>query len=202
MRDLINYAQRTGPATVELLAYSNEDILRGVAAAASAIRGYLPTFRLDVIRDGATERFLGLPEWTDGRRTSIASSPAISPATASPTSWRRTSGENRTLNVNIMEELGLRYGLFRQGEDGPERVRVQGSAIIVEPRPIRGSVFTMISEHQDQVHTIVELFRRTMGVSSGSSRSSSTATCRAPSGRLRAMVAEAPTPAQRSLLAG
>lgn len=158
VRDLINYAQRTGQAAIELLAYSNEDILRGIAGAAFGFPGYLPTFRLDVTCGEELQRFIGLPEW-DGTK------PDFDRIIADHFSGDRFGyfmaahfGENRSMNLNIMNDLGLRYGVYREGAAGPERVRVQGSAIVVEARPIRGSVFTMISENVEEVHKVVELF--------------------------------------------
>lgn len=47
-RDLVAYAQRTGPATIRLLAFSNEDILRAIAGAAFGYPSFVPTFRLDI----------------------------------------------------------------------------------------------------------------------------------------------------------
>jgi Endonuclease NucS len=158
VRDLINYAERTGPATVDLVAFSNDDILRSIAAAAFGYPGYLPMLRLDIRRRDSMERFIGLPEW-DGTATNFD---RIIGAYFEGDRFgyfiTAHFGENRGMNHDIMNDLGLHYRVYREGETGPERVRVQGSRIIVDSRPIRGSVSTMIGENVDEVHKIVALF--------------------------------------------
>jgi hypothetical protein len=57
-----------------------------------------------------------------------------------------------------MKDLGLRYSVFREGESGPERIRVQGSSIIVPPQPIKGSISSLIETNVEEVHKIVALF--------------------------------------------
>lgn len=57
-----------------------------------------------------------------------------------------------------MKGLGLRYSVFREGESGPERIRVQGSSIIVSPQPIKGSITSLIQANVGEVHKIVALF--------------------------------------------
>ncbi|MFO1124624.1 MAG: hypothetical protein U1E25_04580 [Methylocystis sp.] len=54
---------RGGSTRIELIAYNPEDILRAIAASAFGFTGYVSTFRLEIENDGATERFIGLPEW-------------------------------------------------------------------------------------------------------------------------------------------
>lgn len=158
-RDLMAYAQHTGPATISLLAFSNEDVLRGIAGAAFGYPGFLPTFRLDIDRLGQErERFIGLPEW-DGT-TPDFDSILSSHFGEDPFNYflAHHFGENRGVNLDIMKDLGLRYFVFREGEHGPERIRVQGSSIIVSPQPIKGSIFSLIDANVEEVHKIVALF--------------------------------------------
>ena len=155
---LIRYAERKpGPATIELFAYSPEDILRAIASSAFGFPGYLPMFRLDITHEGETERFIGLPEW-DGTK------PNFDKVIAEHFSGDDFGyflachfGENRTMNRDIMVDLGLRYSVFRAGEGGPQRIRVQGSTIVPVKGEIR-SVNQLISENVEEVHKIVALF--------------------------------------------
>jgi hypothetical protein len=158
---LVRYAERKGgPARVELIAYSPEDILRAIAASAFGFPGYVPTFRLDIEHNGSVERFIGLPEW-DG------SPPNFDKLFAEHFSGDSFGyfiachfGENRSMNRDIMTDLGLHYGVFREGESGPERIRVQGASII----PVRGAIRSMnlmIHEHQEEVGKLVEIFMTT-----------------------------------------
>jgi hypothetical protein len=159
VRDLMNYAQRTGPAMIELIAFSNEDILRGIAGMAFGFTGYLPEFRLEITRGATIERFIGLVEW-DGTAPDLEKIVAKH-FMGDPFSYFMAVhfGENRTMNLDIMNDLGLTYKVFRTGDDArPERIRVQGSSIRIESRPMIGSVATMISKHTEQVGKIVELF--------------------------------------------
>lgn len=158
---LIRYAERKcGPAQIELVAYSPEDILPAIAASAFGFLGYVPIFRLDIERDDAIERFIGLPEW-DG------SPPDFNKIFADHFSGEtfnyftaRHFGENRSMNRDIMTDLGMRYGVFREGESGLERIRVQGASIV----PVRGvirSMNLMIQEHKEEVSELVEMFMTT-----------------------------------------
>ena len=158
-RDLVAYAQRTGPATIRLVAFSNEDILRAIAGAAFGFPGFMPTFRLDIERTGkALERFIGLPEW-DGTTPDFD---RILNAHFGDDPFdyflAYHFGENRGVNVDIMRDLGLRYAVFRAGDNGPERIRVQGSAIVVSPQPIKGSIPSLIDTNVEEVHKIVAIF--------------------------------------------
>lgn len=158
---LIRYAGRKGgPSRLDLVAYSPEDILRAIAGSAFGFPGYVPTFRLDIEHDGAIERFIGLPEW-DG------SSPDFKKVIAEHFSGDNFAyfmachfGENRSMNRDIMIDLGMRYGVFREDASGPERVRVQGSSIIPVKGDIR-SINLMIHEHQEEVGKLVDIFMTT-----------------------------------------
>lgn len=158
-RDLVAYAQRTGPATIRLVTFSSEDILRAIAGAAFGYPGFVPTFRLDIERlRQERERFIGLPEW-DGTPPDFDSI-LSSHFGEDPFNYfiAYNFGENRGVNIDIIKDLGLRYSVFREGESGPERIRVQGSSIIVSSQPIRGSISSLIEANVEEVHKIVALF--------------------------------------------
>nr|WP_321440567.1 endonuclease NucS domain-containing protein [uncultured Hyphomonas sp.] len=158
---LIRYAERKGGcARIELVAYSPDDILRAIAASAFGFPGYVPMFRLDIECNGAVERFLGLPEWD------------VSPPDFDKVITEHFSGdsfgyfiachfgEQRSMNHDIMTDLGLRYSVFREGESGPERVRVQGASIVPVKGAIR-SINAMIGEHAEEIGKLVEIFMTT-----------------------------------------
>jgi len=155
----LSYAQRTGPASIVCTAFCNDDILRAVAGVAFGFPGFVPGFRLDIVReDGQTERFIGLPEW---RGSAIEFDPIIAKhfgGDAFSYFMACHFGEQRALNADIMSELGLEYAVFREGATGPERIRVQGSSVVVSRQPIQGSIGTLISENLEEVEKIVDLF--------------------------------------------
>ena len=158
---LIRYAERKiGPVQIDLVAYCLDDILRTIAASAFGFPGYVPTFRLDIEYNGEVERFIGLPEW-DG------SPPDFDKVIAEHFSGDNFGyflachfGENRSINHDIMTDLGLRYAVFREGDSGSERVRVQGASIIPVKGTIR-SINRMIHEHHEEIGKIVEIFMST-----------------------------------------
>lgn len=159
--DLLAYAEKTGPATIAMSAFSNEDVLRSIAGAAFGYPAYVPTFRLEIARDGQDlETFMGLPEW-DG---STFDFDAVLEAHFGDDPFAYFIachfGENRGLNADIMNDLGLRYIVFRMGENGPEAARVVGSSVVSSPRKIRGSIFGLIDANHDEVHKIVSLFMK------------------------------------------
>ncbi len=157
--DLLAYAERTGPATVRIIAFSNEDILRAIAGAAFNYPAYVPTFRLEIEREGQpTEVFMGLPEWegTPFDFDAVLTAHFGDDPFAYFIAYH--FGENRGINADIMADLGLRYIVFRMGQGGPERIRVVGSSIVGSPRPMKGSVFSLIEANVDEVHEIVALF--------------------------------------------
>jgi len=157
--DLLTYAEKTGPAIVSIAAFNNEDVLRTIAGAAFGYPAYIPTFRIEIERQGqVAEVFMGVPEW-DG--TSFDFDAVIKAYfDGDPFAYFIAChfGENRGLNADIMADLGLRYIACRMGEGGPERIRVQGSSVVRSPQKIKGSIFSLIEANTEEVHKIVALF--------------------------------------------
>ncbi|RIA34238.1 uncharacterized protein DUF91 [Stenotrophomonas sp. AG209] len=158
---LIRYAERKGgSARIDLIVYSPDDILRAIAASACGFPGYVPAFSLEVECNGTVERFFGYPEW-DG------SPPDFDRIFVEHFSGDSSGyflachfGANRSLNGDIMADLGLSYGVFREGAPSPERVRVQGASIV----PVKGAIRPMNQmalEHHEEVGKLVEIFMTT-----------------------------------------
>lgn len=156
---LVRYAERKpGSASVEVAAFSNEDVLRGVAGMAFGYPLYCPTFRLSITHAGVTESFFGLLEW-DG--TALNFDKIIADHFGGDTFAYFLSvnfGENRSLNRDILADMGLRYSVFREAGGQGERVRVQGSSIVVDKRPIIGSIPTLIDQNMDETGKLVAMF--------------------------------------------
>jgi len=157
--DLLAYAERGGPATIMITAFSNEDILRSIAGAAFGYPAYIPSLRLEIKRDDRPlETFMGAPEW-DG---TLFDFDAVRSAHFGDDPFAYFIachfGENRGINADLMAALGLRYIVFRMGEEGAERIRIVGASIVGSPQPIKGSVFRLIEANKSEVHKIVALF--------------------------------------------
>ena len=121
--------------------------------------GFAPTFRLTIQRGAAqTEQFIGLLEW-DG--SSIAFEPIVrNYFEGDPFGYFMAHhfGGHRSFDQDIIRDLGLSQAVFREGPDGPERVRVQGSAVLTAPQQVRGSIPSLIHANVEEVKKIVDLF--------------------------------------------
>jgi hypothetical protein len=157
--DLLSYAIRTGPAEIHLQAFSNDDILRATAGMAFGHPGFAPTFRLDIRRpDESFERFIGLTEW-DGKALDFdALMSTHFPGDNFGYFIECHFGAHRSKNLDIMADMGLSYGVFRETDSGPQRIRVQGSVVVGSPRSIIGSIPSLIDSNVDEVHKLVALF--------------------------------------------
>lgn len=157
--DLLAYADKTGPATVEIIAFSNEDVLRAIAGAAFNYPGFVPTYRFTIDRPSAAqETFFGLIEWDgtafdfdrivkehfDGDRFSYFIATHF--------------GENRSMNADIMADLGLNYVTLRQADCGLEKIRVLGASVTAVSRKVGHGIFGAVGPNQDEVGKIVEMF--------------------------------------------
>lgn len=166
---LVRYAERKpGPTTIEIAAFSNEDALRAVAGMAFGYPGYAPTFQISIIHEGVAERFVGLLEW-DG--TALDFDKIIAKHFGGDTFAYFLAvhmGGNRSINRDILADMGLRYSVFREMDGRPERVRVQGSSILVDKRPVLGSIPTLIDQNMEETHKLVAMF---MEIDQGFARS-------------------------------
>ncbi len=157
--DLLAYAGKTGPATVEMTAFSNEDVLRALAGAAFNYPGFMPTYRFTIDRPGAPQEvFFGLIEWDgtafdvdrimeerfDGDRFSYFIATHF--------------GENRGMNADIMADLGLHYVTLRQTDEGVEKIRVLGASVAPVSSDVGHGIFGTIEPNKDEVGKIVEMF--------------------------------------------
>lgn len=67
-------------------------------------------------------------------------------------------GAHRSKNLDIMTDMGLSYGVFRERDSGPQWIRVQGSVVVGSPRSIVGSIPSLIDSNVDEVAKLVALF--------------------------------------------
>lgn len=159
LKDLLSYAQRTGPAKISLKAFCNDDILRAIAGVAFGYPGFVSTFRLEIDRPGGQkERFFGLQEWD---ASEISFEKIVQKYfEGDPFCYLMAChfGEHRTLNHDIMNELGLTNVVCRESGSQLEKIRIQGSAVVASSQPMKGSITSLIDRNVDEVKKIVELF--------------------------------------------
>jgi hypothetical protein len=157
-RDLVDYARKTRARSVRLRAFSNEDILLAVAASAFLYPKYQPMFQFDIERhEGESETLVGMVEW-NGKQPNFDHVLAKF-FDGDPWAYfmQRHFGTHRSINFDIMAELGLEFGVFRRTDRSVERVRVHGASLagaVAKPRIL----FQFVDENVDEVKKIVDMF--------------------------------------------
>lgn len=155
---LLRYAERLGEATIKVTAFSNEDVLRTVAALMVGAPMFVPYMSLEIEHAKGKEAYFGALEW-DG-----------TPFDLRGMMIRRyqgdffnhllnyTLGSNRGSNHELMTDLGLRYGVFRRTDDQIERVRVQGTMVVAQGDPPPRLLAEFLEENADAVGDLLSLF--------------------------------------------
>ncbi len=121
----------------------------------------MPSFRLDLTAPGKTESYFGLLEW-DGTPFSF-DGVVKKNFGGDPFSYFLAvgMGHNRQVNRDLLQGMGLSYGVFRQGKREMERVRVQGSIVVTEERPVVGFIPALIDKNVEEVGHLVAMFMET-----------------------------------------
>ncbi|EMN5660569.1 DUF91 domain-containing protein [Providencia rettgeri] len=161
---LIHYAKnKQGNIKIAVRAFNPEDILRSIAASVFGYPAYTPTFNVDIECEGNLERFIGIVEW-NGRQPDF--NKIIGDHFEGEMLGYFTAchfGENKTINHDVMLDLGLSYSVLRVNANKSQRIRVQGSSII----PIKGEVRSLnqlVSEYENET---IQLAKQFMAVDSG-----------------------------------
>lgn len=121
--------------------------------------GFAPTFCVDICRANESfERFIGLPEW-DGKKLEFDSLMSTHfPGDNFGYFLEHHIEAHRSKNLDIMADMGLSYGVFRETDSGPQRIRVQGSIVVGSTRSIIGSIPSLIESNVEEVQKLVALF--------------------------------------------
>lgn len=158
VHQLIRYAKnKQGYTKISICAFSPEDILRTIAALFFGYQAYNPIFNFSIEHAGNIERFIGIVEW-DGSHPNfdkIIDEHFWGEIMGYFTAYH--FGDNKTINHDVMADLGLRYSVLSINDLKPHRIRVQGSSII----PVKGEIrplHNLILEHEDEVSKLSEKF--------------------------------------------
>lgn len=125
IRDLCTYASRSCAKSIRVRAFSNEDILRALAALSIGRQEFTPSLYVEILYPHRTDRVVGTIEW-NGRRPNLDD---IIKTYLNNDSFYyfmlRHFGEQRSINADIMAELGLSYGIGKIGRQTiyPARIR-------------------------------------------------------------------------------
>lgn len=158
---LLRYVERRGDAQVKVTAFSNEDVLRSVAGMMMGLPIFMPWVRVDIDHSGGTESFIGAFEWDgssfdfDQMVNDRFSGDFFNYFTG------HTLGSNRTLNSNLMADLGLRYGMFRMRPGGPERFRVQGTTVAPAAGVAPRFIVEFLKANEATAESLAEAFMST-----------------------------------------
>jgi hypothetical protein len=158
VRDLCSYASKSGAHTLRLRAFSNDDIIRTVAGFFLGHSGYHPALRVDITYCDRVEIIRGVIDW-DGH---IADFHRLMTDHFQGDGFRYFMlchfGDNRGMNADLMDELGLRYDIARETPEGLVNVRI-GGASLADARAVgRKSITKFLEENEDFVAGIANLF--------------------------------------------
>lgn len=157
VRQIVDYAKHTGASEVRLSGFSTDDIIKSIAWLAIGDPRLVPHFVATVVLPTHEEIFLGVVEWSGscGSWEEIVAS--VLDGDANSIMWLRHFGEVRSLNRDIMEAMGLSYGLMHKPatDQTPYWSRLQGISV-VKRQGKRSHFIEMLSECEALVSAIVE----------------------------------------------
>lgn len=158
-RDLVEYARHHGPAVMWLRVFTNEDILRILAAEYYGGSLYTPEYQLVIDFPDRRESFEGFIDW-NGANVDFKG------ALESHFGGRRFRyfglfhfGSHRPMNQDVMSDLGLRYSIRDKSCSELHRVRAQGD--VLRRQNIKGGLGDFVSAHRDDLKELAELFIET-----------------------------------------
>jgi hypothetical protein len=158
VHDLCTYAQKSGATSIHLRAFSNEDILRTLAGIAIGYLGYMPALVVEINRGTTLECIYGSLEWNgktphfDEILTNFFDSDGFHYFTLCH------FGEQKQINADLMEELGLAYAICRIGEGKPISVRARPSSLEDMQNQNRKSLEAFLTANTAFVKQLVDLF--------------------------------------------
>lgn len=160
VRDLCDYAKRTGGLSVQLRAFSNEDIFRSLAGLAIGYAGYVPTFQFDVRRADGIETYIGVINWA-------GCNPDFAHLVANHFEGdsfgyfvARHFGANRGQNADLMTDMGLSYSVARATPQGPAQIRIHGASISEVRSSAHRPLIALLQENPNFASALIEFFLR------------------------------------------
>lgn len=158
VHQLIHYAQqKTGNVKIIIQAFSSDDILRSITGLAFGYPHYIPCFTFDIKNNGKLENFVGFPEW-DGKKPDFEK--IIEDHFFGNIMGYFTAchfGENRTLNHDVMSDLGVHYTVSQKIDGHLQRIRIQGSSILQNKKSFR-SLHHLVKEHKEEISSFAKKF--------------------------------------------
>lgn len=116
VHSIVAYAKYRGATSVELKAFSNDDILKTLVWIPSGTPRYLPVFTASLAFAGHEEVFGGIVDWNGHCPDWKELIDTYLDGDAESLMWHRHFGSIRSMNGEIMESLGLSYGLLHKAD--------------------------------------------------------------------------------------
>ncbi|MEP6342947.1 MAG: endonuclease NucS domain-containing protein [Maricaulaceae bacterium] len=159
---LIDYAKGKNAATFDISTFNNDDVLQSIAGVALQKLNFLPFFKVEIASETDLETpevFIGSIEW-NGQCPSL-STIVDDYFDGQPDGilFAAHFGEIRTLNSEIMSELGLRYLVCRHNEkDETQKVKVRGSSLVIETKKMGKTFNDFFVECEDFIRDVMMLY--------------------------------------------
>ena len=157
--DALDWALVTDAERVEIKAFNNDDIVRTIAAAVCGTPQFLPG--LDISIDGGASRFVGSLGWTGQSDTLETITEEFFDSDLSSYIMMHHFGEDRKINSDLMEALGLKYTINRLKGRQPVEIRFRGRS--VEDVKRKSKDFGEFLESSDCTIAFVHLLEADMG---------------------------------------
>ncbi|WP_209348430.1 endonuclease NucS domain-containing protein [Pontixanthobacter sp. CEM42] len=125
--DALDWALATDADNVEIKAFNNDDIVRTIAAAVCGTPQFLPG--LDISVDGGASRFVGSLGWNGQSDTLETVTKEFFDSDLTSYMMMHHFGEDRKINSDLMEALGLKYTINRLEGGRPVEIRFRGRSI-------------------------------------------------------------------------
>ncbi|QBK29886.1 endonuclease NucS domain-containing protein [Roseitalea porphyridii] len=116
VHNIVAHAQHRGAASLELKAFSNDDILKTLVWIPSGTPKYVPIFTARLSFADHEEVFAGVVDWNGHCPDWKALINTYLDGDAKSLMWHRHFGSIRSLNGEIMDSLGLSYGLLHKAD--------------------------------------------------------------------------------------
>ena len=159
VRDLCNYAKARNYDSINLRAFSNDDIFAALSSLAIGDPNHTPSFEIDLVKQDNVETFAGTIQWNGNSAKYDEIISSFFERNGFSYFMERHFGAQRNINADLMQALGLQYTVWRVGDDGNhERIRIQGNTIVNVRGETPKLLDTFCEENTDLLRGVVGLF--------------------------------------------
>ncbi|MCV2882164.1 endonuclease NucS domain-containing protein [Actibacterium sp. XHP0104] len=156
---LVDYAQKNAYETVHVRCFNNDDILKSIAGIAVGQLGYVPNLEVTISKQDETHTFYGLLEWNGAKPNFGELVQSYFSGDPFMILMFEHFGENRSINDEILAELGMSFVLVMLDDDQkPVKVRFRGMSMNIATKPLGKNIFDFASEVREFVSELASCF--------------------------------------------